>query len=150
MTINNANITGEKLQEFIKCVSLLSEVEFLGVAQILTVKITGEDKKPRLAEEILSDMIDTFVFLNRQKRRDLMKILKQITKKRKSRADILEDSEAKMTKEMGDILIKQNEEKKAIEADVDAATHTAAEPSKPMMEEIDGRAHEDVTPEDGE
>lgn len=115
MTINNANITGEKLQEFIRCVSLLSEVEFLGVAKILTVSIVKEDHTPRAADEILEDMIDTFVFLNRKKRRDLMKILKQITKKRKSRQDIVEDDEAKMTKEMGDILIKQNEEKKELE-----------------------------------
>lgn len=115
MTINNANITGEKLQEFIRCVSLLSEVEFLGVAKILTVSIAKEDHTPRAADEILGDMIDTFVFLNRKKRRDLMKILKQITKKRKSRQDIVEDDEAKMTKEMGDILIKQNEEKKELE-----------------------------------
>lgn len=115
MTINNANITGEKLQEFIRCVSLLSEVEFLGVAKILTVSIVKEDHTPRAADEILGDMIDTFVFLNRKKRRDLMKILKQITKKRKSRQDIVEDDEAKMTKEMGDILIKQNEEKKELE-----------------------------------
>lgn len=115
MTINNANITGEKLQEFIRCVSLLSEVEFLGVAKILTVSIVKEDHTPRAADEILGDMIDTFVFLNRKKRRDLMKVLKQITKKRKSRQDIVEDDEAKMTKEMGDILIKQNEEKKELE-----------------------------------
>ena len=115
MTINNANITGEKLQEFIRCVSLLSEVEFLGVAKILTVSIVKEDHTPRAADEILGDMIDTFVFLNRKKRRDLMKILKQITKKRKSRQDIVEDDEAKMTKEMGDILIKQNEEKRELE-----------------------------------
>lgn len=115
MTINNANITGEKLQEFIRCVSLLSEVEFLGVAKILTVSIVKEDHTPRAADEILGDMIDTFVFLNRKKRRELMKVLKQITKKRKSRQDIVEDDEAKMTKEMGDILIKQNEEKKELE-----------------------------------
>lgn len=115
MTINNANITGEKLQEFIRCVSLLSEIEFLGVAKILTVSIVKEDHTPRAADEILGDMIDTFVFLNRKKRRDLMKVLKQITKKRKSRQDIVEDNEAKMTKEMGDILIKQNEEKKELE-----------------------------------
>lgn len=115
MTINNANITGEKLQEFIRCVSLLSEVEFLGVAKILTVSIVKEDHTPRAADEILGDMIDTFVFLNRKKRRDLMKILKQITKKRKSRQDIVEDDEAKMAKEMGDILIMQNEEKKELE-----------------------------------
>ena len=115
MTINNANITGEKLQEFIQCVSLLSEVEFLGVAKILTVSIIGENHTPRKTEQILEDMIDTFVFLNRKKRRDLMKILKQITKKRKSRMDIVEDDEAKMTKEMGNILIKQNNEKKELE-----------------------------------
>lgn len=115
MTINNANITGEKLQEFIKCVSLLSEVEFLGVAKILTVSIVKEDHTPRAADEILGDMIDTFVFLNRKKRRDLMKVLKQITKKRKSRQDIVEDDEAKMAKEMGDILIKQNEDKKELD-----------------------------------
>lgn len=115
MTINNANITGEKLQEFIRCVSLLSEVEFLGVAKILTVSIVKEDHTPRAADEILGDMIDTFVFLNRKKRRDLMKVLKQITKKRKSRQDIVEDDEAKMAKEMGDILIKQNEEKKELD-----------------------------------
>lgn len=115
MTINNANITGEKLQEFIRCVSLLSEVEFLGVAKILTVSIVKEDHTPRAADEILGDMIDTFVFLNRKKRRDLMKVLKQITKKRKSRQDIMEDDEAKMAKEMGDILIKQNEEKKELD-----------------------------------
>lgn len=115
MTINNANITGEKLQEFIRCVSLLSEVEFLGVAKILTVSIVKEDHTPRAADEILGDMIDTFVFLNRKKRRDLMKVLKQITKKRKSRQDIVEDDEAKMAKEMGDILIKQNEDKKELD-----------------------------------
>ena len=115
-SINSANITGEKLQEFIKCVSLLSEVEFLGVAKILCVDYTGVDKKPRPVEAILSDMIDKFVFLNRKKRRELMKILKQITKKRKSRIDIEEDEEAKMTKEMGEILLKQEELKKNEEA----------------------------------
>ena len=78
-SINSANITGEKLQEFIKCVSLLSDVEFLGVAKILCVDYTGVDKKPRPVEAILSDMIDKFVFLKRKKRRELMKILKQIT-----------------------------------------------------------------------
>ena len=45
-----------------------------------------------------------------------MKILKQITKKRKSRIDIEEDEEAKMTKEMGEILLEQEKLKKNEEA----------------------------------
>lgn len=156
-SINEANITGAKLQEFIQCVSLLSEVEFLGVVSLLGVRPTNENKEPRPFEEIFSDVIDTFVFLNRKKRRDLMKVLKQITKKRHTRKDIVEDEDAVAAKTMGDVVLrtkklKDEEEKEEYDEEVVEEYVDGGRPSEAMMEQIDGLPPSTETPliQDGE
>lgn len=83
LEIDNSNVSEKTLLLFIERVSKLKEIEFLGLAKLLAVPMTvGEEKKPREFEEILSDCIDNFIMLNRQRRKEVLSVLKKTTVKR--------------------------------------------------------------------
>ena len=66
--------------KFVNALLQLNPVEFLGVSKILCVPVVDSEKEPRQFDEILSDLIDNFIKLNRRNRRELLSILKESAK----------------------------------------------------------------------
>lgn len=70
-----------KTNEFIKLISKLEPIEFIGIARILCVDIMDEaNKTPRDFEDILSDVVVKFNSLARKQRRDILKVLRKVEK----------------------------------------------------------------------
>lgn len=91
MSIFKRNETGASVKntlEFIQEIAILEEVEFLGLAHLLGVKLTDDNKVPREFEDIFSDIFDRFVGLRRQKRKEIMKILKEVNRGRPKKSII--------------------------------------------------------------
>lgn len=76
------------LNTFANLVVKLDGAEFIGLAKILCVPVFKDDAvdikgkpAPRKAEDIITDCLTAFANLNRQKRREILKVLKPIAKK---------------------------------------------------------------------
>lgn len=76
------------LNTFANLIVKLDGAEFIGLAKILCVPVFKNDAvdikgkpAPRKAEDIITDCLTAFASLNRQKRREILKVLKPITKK---------------------------------------------------------------------
>lgn len=91
MALNNLGKPNDKkVLEFINEISKLEIAEFMGLAKILCISLVNEDsgKENNGADnfrdfaEVVSDMIDSFVASPRQRRRQLMKIVKSANGKR--------------------------------------------------------------------
>lgn len=91
MALNNLGKPNDKkVLEFINEISKLEIAEFMGLAKILCISLYKEDsgKETNDADnfrdfaEVVSDMIDSFVASPRQRRRQLMKIVKYANGKR--------------------------------------------------------------------
>ena len=54
--------------------------EFLGVCRILKVQIITEDLKPVPMDQLVENVLVNFVAANRQRRRELLKIVKAATR----------------------------------------------------------------------
>ena len=78
MTDNNSR----DAQNFLKYVLRIRFVELVGVAHILCVPITDDKGKTRTPELIISEMYERFLTLGREKRRELLKILKSCPKRK--------------------------------------------------------------------
>ena len=88
-----------KVAEFMDYCARLETMEFVGLAKILKVELASEEDNevPRPFEEILQDMLKAYANSNRKRRRELLKILKSITKGRDyyhMETKVLEDSGA--------------------------------------------------------
>lgn len=77
--IEKSNVSPRVFISFIEEVSKLSEIEFIGLARLLCVPILNEDKE-RPFEDILSDILDTFLLLNKKKRKEFLKMVQQANK----------------------------------------------------------------------
>ena len=76
-------ISERNLLEFINLLSTLEEVEIMGVAKILGVPTMKEDgKEPREGTDILSDMIDAFIIMQRRPRRELIQVMRAANKRK--------------------------------------------------------------------
>lgn len=76
------------LNTFANLIIKLEAAEFMGLAKMLCVHVFKEDAidikgkpAPRKGEDIIADCLTAFAGLNRKKRREILKILKTITKK---------------------------------------------------------------------
>lgn len=76
------------LNTFANLIVKLDGAEFIGLAKILCVPVFKDDAvdikgkpAPRKAEDIITDCLTAFAGLNRQKRREILKVLKPIAKK---------------------------------------------------------------------
>ena len=72
--------TEQEFLQFISLIAKLDNMEFLGIAQILTVPLVvkendNEKAKEREFEEIFSDVLDKFIELPKKKRKDIVKLL---------------------------------------------------------------------------
>ena len=76
------DITEKQLLNFLNQVNKLSDIEFIGLARFLNIPLveSDEDKTPRPAEFIISDLIDIYIGLNRNQRKNLKKILAKAIK----------------------------------------------------------------------
>lgn len=76
-------IAERNLLEFISLLSQLEEAEVMGVANILGVPIMNEDgKEPREGTDILSDMIDKFILMQRRARKELIGVMRTANKRK--------------------------------------------------------------------
>lgn len=75
-------VSDKELLRFLNQVTQLSEMEFIGLARILNISLVedNEEKTPKDFEYIISDLIDKYLTLNREKRKNLKKILHKALK----------------------------------------------------------------------
>lgn len=67
-------------QKFMELLIGLEAVEFLGLCKFLGVKLMGDSKSPRDFADLLSDLMEKFQNLNRTRQRELLQILKKVSK----------------------------------------------------------------------
>lgn len=77
------NPSEKEFQLFLKAISQLEAIEFMGLVRIFNVDIfkNDEQKTPKNFEEILSEVIDCFVAASPLQRKNVMKILKAASQK---------------------------------------------------------------------
>lgn len=73
-----------KVEELLCYIMRLDPVEFIGMSKILCAATCTEDGQPRDAAEIMTDMVENFINANRRTRKDILKMLKQVTKGREN------------------------------------------------------------------
>ena len=74
--------THKEIKRFVKYLSKMTLIEFIGVAQMLCIPFT-EDKdieKPREFEEVFSEMYDQFIQLKPAVRVDILDVMKKTVK----------------------------------------------------------------------
>ena len=69
--------------QFMREVAKLEFTEFLGVARILKVKLTNEDGSGKEFVDVFEELIKNFNDSSRSRRRELLNIIKSITKEKK-------------------------------------------------------------------
>ena len=75
----------KEFQKFIKLVSQLEPIEFMGLVRILNVDIFMSDKTPKSFEAILSEVMDKYIVASPLQRKNIDKILKAATDKKQER-----------------------------------------------------------------
>lgn len=72
------------LIEFVDLISRLNAIEFLGILKLLEVPLLDDknENKEREFHELVSDMIDRFITLNRKQRREIVSILRRNLKEK--------------------------------------------------------------------
>ena len=68
--------------EFMTELTKLEITEFLGVARILKVKVLKEDETPRDFVEVFEDIVKGYNEASRDRRRELLKIIKTANKRK--------------------------------------------------------------------
>ena len=74
--------TSKEAKRFIKYLSKMTLIEFIGAAQMLCVpfSIDNNPDKIRDFEEVFSDMYDTFIQLKPEVRTDILQTMKKVVK----------------------------------------------------------------------
>lgn len=65
----------KNFREFLELIGKLGASEFFGIARILGVQVEADDE----ADVILERVMDTFLALNRKRRRNFMRLLREAT-----------------------------------------------------------------------
>ena len=75
-------INDKQLLKFLDNIIKLSNIEFLGIINMLNIKIFEDEelKQPRDFDFLLSDLIDEYIKLNRIQRKNLDKIIAKAIK----------------------------------------------------------------------
>ena len=68
--------------EFMTELTKLEITEFLGVARILKVTVLKEDESPREFVEVFEDIVKSYNEASRDRRRELLKIIKTANKRK--------------------------------------------------------------------
>lgn len=85
ITINQPNISEKNFNEFIELITKLEPIEFLGITKIFCIPIvtkTNDEIIDRPFDEILSDLLDAFVALGCNQRREIIKVLRASLKRK--------------------------------------------------------------------
>ena len=69
--------------QFMREVAKLEFTEFLGVARILKVQLTNEDGSGKEFVDVFEELVKNFNDSSRSRRRELLNIIKSITKEKK-------------------------------------------------------------------
>ena len=69
--------------QFMREVAKLEFTEFLGVARILKVQLTNEDGSGKEFVDVFEELVKNFNDSSRSRRRELLNIIKSITKGKK-------------------------------------------------------------------
>ena len=72
--------TDRQAMQLLELLPKLPVQEFLGVCRILKVQIITEDLKPVPMDQLVENVLVNFVAANRQRRRELLKIVKAATR----------------------------------------------------------------------
>ena len=83
----------KQAEEFVCLVSKLNAFEFMGILKLLSVPIFENEQEitketnpkdivSRQFEDLLDDAIDTFCLLNRARRREILKLLREVRKEK--------------------------------------------------------------------
>lgn len=73
----------KKIKSFIYAIPKLTAIEFIGICNLFKVKILDEDANPRDFGDLLEECIDVFEHLNKTKKKEILKLLKEIQKEKK-------------------------------------------------------------------
>lgn len=87
--MDNKQITKEQYNEFANKITKLEVIEFIGLAQVLGVKVLNGEEG-RNFEEIYPEVVTAYFSLNRKRRRSVDKILKEVIKSQKKQKKIEE------------------------------------------------------------
>lgn len=76
------NITSKEAKRFVKYISKMEFLEFIGMARMLCVPVVHDNDydKPRDFEEVFSEMYDRFIQLEPKVRNDILDFMKKATK----------------------------------------------------------------------
>lgn len=83
----------KQAEEFVCLISKLNAFEFMGILKLLSVPIFENEQEitketnpkdivSRQFEDLLDDAIDTFCVLNRARRREVLKLLREVRKEK--------------------------------------------------------------------
>lgn len=80
MGLNNKDkeLAPEKLVQFIQSICKLDELEVIGLTNLMGISLMDSEKKPRDFEEVLSEIIDKYIEMNRDKRRKIDYVLNEV------------------------------------------------------------------------
>lgn len=73
--MKNTKPTEKEFLSFLNMVGKLDHLEFIGLAQILSVPLLTEEKKEREFEHMFSDLLDNFIELPQKRRKEILKLL---------------------------------------------------------------------------
>ena len=75
-------INQKEFEDFLKKLTKLETIEFLGITKILCINLLNEDNTSlRPVKEIIEEMGNRYMGLNRSQRREIQKVLSAATKK---------------------------------------------------------------------
>ena len=76
----------KEIDNFINTIMKLEPVEFMGLARVLKVPLftgEGEAREPRDLTDVFSDVLENFSKCGRVRRREILKLVKDATKRMK-------------------------------------------------------------------
>lgn len=71
------------LEDFVRALSNLEAVEFLGVCRLLSVSLIKNEDTPRDFKELLYAVIDSYARIKPKKQKELLKLVREASKSQK-------------------------------------------------------------------
>ena len=71
-------LSPEKLTQFVHLLCRLDELEVIGLTNLMGVSIMDGDKRPRNFEEVLSEIINSYIIMDEKKRKKIDFVLHEV------------------------------------------------------------------------
>lgn len=71
------------VEDFTIALSKMEAIEFLGVCKVLGIEMVKKDGAPRKFNELLWEVVQKFIALNRKEKKELVKLVRAVNKNRK-------------------------------------------------------------------